>query len=151
MRSVVHRSLLVSILTGAVAMSSACDNNSNNDSTSTTPTAFQVTETFNGTLVRNGAASYSFTVQSAGTITVTLTKVSDTVNPELPAPNIGISLGSWDGTACAIQYGIFTDSASQGAAINGVVQGAGILCARVYDPASFVTNPLSYTLTVLHP
>lgn len=149
MRSVVRSSLLLVVL--AAAVSAACDDNSAPDSTSTTPTTFQITETFLGTLVKNGAASFSFTVQAAGTVTVTLTKIADTVNESAPPPNIGVSLGTWDGAACAVQTGIFTDNASQGASINGAVTGPGVLCARVYDPASNVTNPLSYTLTVVHP
>jgi len=66
-------------------------------------------------------------------------------------PNIGISLGSWDGTGCAVQTGVFNDSSSVGASIAGTVTGAGVLCARAYDPQSFVTNPLNFTLTVTHP
>lgn len=152
MRSVVRSSLLAIVVAGGVALTSACDKNSTSDTTTpTSPTTFQVTETFGGTLVKNGAASYSFSAAAAGTVTVTLTKVTDTVDATLPAPNIGISLGSWDGTACAVQTGIFTDSASQGASINGAVTGAGVLCARVYDPAAFVNNPLAYTITVVHP
>jgi hypothetical protein len=135
----------------AVVSLSACDDNATPSDPGTTPTPFQVTETFNGVLQRNGGQSHSFTISAAGNVTVTLTKVTDTVDANLPAPNVGISLGSWDGAACAVQTGIFTDSASQGAQINGAVTGAGVLCARVYDPASFVTNPLSYTLTVVHP
>jgi hypothetical protein len=151
MGSVVRRPLLA-VLLGATLLGPACNNN-NSSSTSnpTTPSSFLTTDTFTGTLMRNGAASYSFTVSSAGTVTVTLNAVADTVDPNAPAPNVGISLGTWDGASCSVQTGIFSDTASVGASISGTVTGAGVLCARIYDPASFVGNPLAYTLTVTHP
>ena len=151
MGSVVRRPLLVLVLGAALAAGSACNNNTTSTTTTTPPSTFLATETFTGTLMRNGAASYSFSVTSAGTVTVTLKAVADTVNPDAPPPNVGISLGTWDGAACSVQTGIFTDSASVGASVSGTVTGAGVLCARIYDPASFVTNPLAYTLTATHP
>jgi hypothetical protein len=132
-------------------MATACDENTPVTDPGTTPSDFTITETFNGTLFKNGGASYSFTIQRAGVITVTLKTVTDTVNPDAPAQNIGISLGSWDGTACNVQFGIFTDTASVGAQIAGQVNGAGILCTRVYDPANYVSNPIAYTIEVKHP
>ena len=151
-RRLVRHVFLLPVLLVAIA-GSACDDNADatTDPGTTTPTDFTVTETFNGTLFKNGAASYSFSIQRAGTITVTLKSLTDTVNSTLPAPNVGMSLGSWDGTACSVQTGIFTDAASVNASIAGTVNGAGTLCARVYDPANYITNPVSYTISVTHP
>jgi hypothetical protein len=152
MSFLVRRIWLAVVLAGSVVAVPACNNNdSTNDGSTTSPTPFQTTETFNGTLQKNGAQSHSFTISASGTVTVTLTKLADSVDSNLPAPNVGISLGSWDGTACAVQTGIFTDNASQGAQINGSVTGAGVLCTRIYDPNSNLNNPLSYTITVVHP
>jgi hypothetical protein len=149
MRDAVRGPLVAFVLLAALALSPACGNNDQGGDTPTDPSTFIVTETFSGVLTRNGAASYSFNVQAAGTVTVTLSAISDPSGGV--APNIGISLGTWDGTACSVQTGIFTDNASLNASISGLVQGAGVLCARVYDPQSWVTNPLNYTLTVTHP
>jgi hypothetical protein len=155
MRSVVGRFLrassLLPLLFVALTATGCNKDDEPIDDGSTTPTDFTVTETFSGTLFKNGAASYSFTIQRAGVITVTLKSSTDTVTPTVPAPNIGISLGSWDGTSCNIVFGIFTDNASVGAQIAGEVRGSGILCTRVYDPANFVTNPIQYTIEVKHP
>ncbi len=152
MRAVVRRPVLALVLGAAVMLGPACNNNnSTSSSTSTTPSTFQTTDTFTGTLARNGAASYSFTVQSAGTVTVTLSALSDTVNPDAPPPNVGISLGTWDGQSCSVQTGVFSDNASVGASISGTVTGPGVLCARIYDPATFVGDPLAYTVTATHP
>jgi hypothetical protein len=155
MRSVVGRfvraSSLLPLLFVALTATACNKDDENTDDGTTTPTDFTVTETFSGTLFKNGAASYSFTIQSGGVITLLLKSTTDTVNPAVPAPNVGLSLGSWDGTSCSVQTGIFTDNASVGAQIAGQVSAAGILCARVYDPANFITNPIQYTIEVKHP
>jgi hypothetical protein len=154
MRVRVRRSFVPFLLATVLATGSACNNSTGTTTTptTTTPTSgFSVTETFTGTLTTNGAASYSFTVQSSGTVFVTLTTLTDSVDSTITPPAAGLSLGTWNGTACAVQTGIFTDNAGAGAAIAGTVTGAGVLCARIYDPASRVGHALSYTITVTHP
>lgn len=147
----VRRSFLPWLLSAAVLAASGCDDNNPTptDDGGASPTPFTTTETFSGTLHKNGADSYSFSVAAGGTVYVTLTTLSDPAGGAVPT--VGLSLGTWNGTSCSVQTGIFTDNASQNASIAGQVQGAGVLCARVYDPASRVTNPLSYTVTVVHP
>jgi hypothetical protein len=66
-------------------------------------------------------------------------------------PAIGVSIGTWNGTACSVQNGTFIDNATQGAVIVGTVTGAGTLCTRVYDPATRITTPVAFTLKVDHP
>lgn len=154
MRLRVSRSFASFLLAAVLATGAACKSNSTDTTTTPTtptPTTFTVTETFTGTLATSGAASYSFTAQTSGTIFVTLTTLTDSVDSSLVPPAVGISLGTWNGTSCATNFGIFTDNADQGAAIGGLVSGAGVLCARVYDPASRVTDTLAYTITVTHP
>jgi hypothetical protein len=156
MRLRVGRSFVPFLLAAVLATGSACNNNSTSTTSTTTTTtapstAFSVTETFTGTLTTNGAASYSFTAQSSGTVFVTLTTLTDSVDSTITVPAVGISLGTWNGTSCAVQTGIFTDTAGPGASIAGTVTGAGVLCARIYDPASRITDPLNYTITVTHP
>ena len=153
MHRFVRRPLLYGLLAAVVWAGSACNNNTDTTSTSpTTPsTSFTATETFTGALEKNGAQSYSFTVSTIGTVFVTLTTLTDSINPDNVPPTVGISLGTWNGTSCAVNYGIFTDAAGQGAAIAGTVTGAGVLCTRIYDPGSKVSNPVNYTITVTHP
>ena len=122
MRLSVRRPVLMFLLASALATGSACNNNATTTTTpTTTPTTFSVTETFSGTLNARGAASFSFAVQAAGTVSATLTTLTDTVNSDNVPPTIGISLGPWNGTSCANQTGVFTDNAAQGAAIAGTV------------------------------
>ena len=76
-------------------------------------------------------------------MTVTLT----TLAPEgLEA--IGVSLGTWNGTACQIV--IANTAAAQGAAILGVASSAGNLCVFVQDVGK-ISTAASYEITVVHP
>src|SRR5262245_59705262 len=94
------RILAVAVALGAVA----CGSSPTTAPTPTTPVT--VTDTFAGTLTANGAASYTFTTATSGTVTATLATL---------APNstlvVGLALGTWSGNACQIV--LSKDSASQ--------------------------------------
>ena len=76
--------------------------------TPVTPTATSVTEEFTGTLNINGGASFPFIAQAAGLITATLT----TLGPD-STMSVGLSLGTWNGTSCAVAS-IHNDNAGAG-------------------------------------
>ena len=126
-------------IVAAVLFSSAC---SNTPTTPTTPTTATVTDTFSGTLSRNGASSYAFSVSAAGFVYATLTSVADSTTA------VGLSLGTWTGTSCTVI--LSNDQAVQGTTVTGSVTGLGTLCARVYDVGK-VASPLDYQITVVHP
>jgi hypothetical protein len=119
-----------------------CDN----DVDTTTPTgpAPTITETFSGTIVVNGAATHTFTIAAAGLVSATLTEIT----PDATVL-IGMALGTWNGANCQIV--LPKDDAIQGFVLTGQVSGPGALCARIYDPASRLTEALNYTITVVHP
>lgn len=104
-----------------------------------------VTDTFTGTLTRNGATSHPFPITSAGGGDVTLTL--RTVSPDATAV-VGISLGTWNGTSC--QAVISNDRAIQGASMLGRATTTGELCARIFDPGT-IADPQSYEIEVVHP
>ena len=64
------------------------------------------------------------------------------------SPSIGVSLGTWNGTAC--QTIIANDAAALNAVVTGTVSGATSLCVRVYD-AGRLNDALNYPVTVVHP
>jgi hypothetical protein len=109
----------------------------------TIPTPPTVTETFSGTLTINDAETHIFNSMAAGSVTVTL----QTIAPD-PAMVMGLSLGTWNGTACATV--LANDRASLGLSIVGTVTSIGQLCTRVYDVGAFV-EPTSYEIVVVHP
>ena len=148
-----RRSIGRTVLRGAMAamvavtslMAGACgDDDNTTPTTPTTPIVSEtVTETFSGDLKVNGAATHVFLVSRVGTVTIQLTAIDPAGSPVF-----GVSLGTWNGTAC--QVVIANDAAALNATVTGNVTAATSLCARVYD-AGKLTDPLTYTITVVHP
>jgi hypothetical protein len=144
MRRLLPGILLFALVTGVAG----CNNNNDQTTTPTTPTTPSTpttTETFSGTLTKNGATSTAFTATAGGTVTATLT----TLLPDGTVP-VGLSLGAWTGSACQVS-GIANDAAVQGTVVTGTVTAAAALCVRIYDAAEKVTTTMNYTITVVHP
>jgi hypothetical protein len=138
-----HR-LMISRLVSLVALSlvvSGCGNSSS-DTTVTAPPA-TLTDSFSGTLSRNGAAAYSFAVTGAGQMTAQLT----TLSPDSSKP-VGLSLGTWNGSICQII--LSNDNSVQGAQVVGTASATGSFCVRIYDAAGTVVDPQTYTIDVFH-
>ena len=115
----------------AALTASGCSNSSQNTSV-IAPTPVSITATF------------PFQAGSAGLITSTLT----TLGPDSTL-SIGLSLGTWNGTACAVSI-IHNDNAGQGSSIVGQATSSGSLCTRVYDVGN-ITEGIAYKITVVHP
>lgn len=141
MRRSIHPKLFVV----AIALTIWACGDAATTTTPTTPTATTptTTETFEGDLNPNGAKTFPFTTQAAGTVTATLTSLS----PDSTL-TIGMSLGTWNGSACQIV--LANDNAIQGAVITGTVSSTGSLCVRVYDVGKLV-EPIAFVVTVVHP
>jgi hypothetical protein len=140
------RRLLPGTLLLALATSLAGCNDSTtspSQTTTTVPATATTTETFNGTLTKNGGLTFPFTATAGGTVAVTLSSVADS------SLQIGLSLGTWTGSACQIV--IANDAAAQSAIVTGTVTSAASLCVRVYDPAEKVSAPVDFTVSVAHP
>ena len=142
-----RRALLLVPVLAAVA---ACDsNNTSNPTAPTSPTLPTVlSETFSGTLNRNSAFTHPFSVTDSGTVSVFLITSADPRDPNNNAIPIGVSLGTWNGSSCAIV--IANDSIAPGASITGQATAAGNLCVRVYD-VGFVPGSANYEVLVDHP
>lgn len=69
------------------------------------------------------------------------------VNNEVTTTVIGMALGTWSGTTCTIV--LANDITGTDGVVSGVVQGAGNLCARVYDVGRLET-PAAFTIEVTH-
>jgi hypothetical protein len=117
----------------------------------TPPTPTTVTDTFSGSLTRNGAASHNFTALGAGTVTTTLTAVGpDALGADGTALVVGFGVGLWSGSACTISPGTAQDRAVQSSVLYANVNAPGELCVRVFDVGN-VTDPVDYTVTIVHP
>jgi hypothetical protein len=102
-----------------------------------------LTETFSGTLMLNGATTFSFTVNGAGSITAQLT----TLSPDSTRP-VGVSLGTWNGSICQIL--LPNDNSIQGSVVVGTASTTGSFCVRIYDAAGTVVNPQMFVIDVFH-
>ena len=130
------------VLLALVALGAAgCDE----DTTPTTPTTPTptVTESFGGTLNRNGAVTFSFTVAATGQVTATLAELGSSAVP------VGVSLGNWNGTTCQIV--LANDNAVQGTFVTGTMTATGDLCARIYDASGNLETPVTFRVEVVHP
>ncbi len=110
-----------------------------------TPDPVIVTETFTGTLTRNGATSHPFSVTSAGGGEVVA--VLRAVTPD-DTTVVGFSLGTWNGTSC--QAVLSSDRAVVLASLLGQATSTGTLCVRIYDIGALV-DPQDYEIEVTHP
>lgn len=134
--------LSVAVLTLLVAAaSSACGS----DPIVTTPTEpTVVTETFSGTVTVNGAMTHNFFTTTTGTVTATLSELS----PET-TEKIGLSMGTFAVPNCSVV--LTNDSAVKTSILTGTVTTlGGSLCVRIYDVGA-LTEPVAYTITVVHP
>lgn len=135
------RLAILSVLLAAGA--AACS--SDTPTTPTTPPSVTITDVFPtndvGTLFVNGAATHDFSVKT-GDVTVVLTSFG----PDSTL-NVGLGLGTWNGTAC--QLIITNDNARQGTIITGHATDTGGLCVRIYDVGK-LTEPLAYRISVTH-
>ena len=133
----------------AALTASACSDNTLSQlaaSSTTTPQTF--TDTYTGTLSVNGSFQHIFTIQSLGSVTVTIINLQPTTTQI-----VGLSLGVWTGTQCSTSPqtgGAASDIATAGSSITLNATAAGNLCARLYD-VGFITTPVIYTLQITHP
>src|SRR5262245_27816426 len=131
---------------GAIALLVAATTVACEDNTPTTiPTQTPpptTTDTFSSTLNVNGAFSYPFAVVSPGTLTATLTTVSDNTIA------VSLAIGNWTGTSC--QVVIANDNALQGAVIPAVASTIGAFCVRISDVGK-VVSAVNFEIAVVHP
>ena len=131
----------LSVLLLAVALSSCGDDEPETPTAPTAPTTF--TETFAGTLTRNGAQTHTFSSQASGTVTATLQTLSNS-----PA-TVGLALGTFNAGSC--QVVITNDKAVQATVVGGGVSAIGSLCVRIFDAAGTLPGPTDYQIVVVHP
>ena len=135
------------VLAMVLAFAVSCGDDTPTLPTPTPPTL--VTDTFSGSIGKNGANSHNFTALSAGTVTSTLTAVGpDAVGADGTALVVGFGVGTWSGNACTVIQS--QDRAVQSAVLYSNVNVRGDLCVRVFDVGN-VTDAVDYTVTIVHP
>ena len=127
-----------------LALSAGCDDSTPNPGSPTAPSGSITTETFEGTLNKNGATTFTLATASSGTVTATLV----TIAPDATIP-VGFSLGTWNGSSCSTS-GIFNDNALAGTTILGSVSAAATLCVRAYDVGK-ISDVVTFKIEISHP
>jgi hypothetical protein len=135
----------IAILLACVLLGAACGSNS--PTTPTTPAAPQ-TEVFSGTLAPQGSAFYSFTLATAGSVSITLASLV----PKAPGPAIntvmGLGVGAPNGTDCDVTNSVTTAPGLTAQLVNSLT--AGTYCARIYDLGALATN-VDFSVRIVHP
>jgi hypothetical protein len=134
-------SLTSLVLAASVAASACGDDTPTTPTDPTTPVA--ITEEFPGTLNPNGGRTHEFSVERAGPVTARLTVLApdDTVT-------IGLSIGTWNGSACQIVIAKDAATLTSGTVV-GSATGTGQFCVRLYDVGA-LTASTEYTVAVEH-
>ena len=133
------RLISFSALIFACAAAAGCGD----DPPPTTPveTPIQVTETFQGTINPNGAATHLFGTERAGQATATLTSLS----PD-GAAIVSFGFGTWNGQYCSLT--LVKDDSTTGQNFIGTAT-TGSFCVRISDVGR-LTAPTDYVITVNH-
>ena len=129
------------VLAAVVVLASCGDDEINTPTAPSQPVV--ITETFSGSVTRNGAVTHSFATQASGTVTATLTALAADEGTK-----VGLSLGTFNGLVC--QLVITKDDAVAGTVITGAVSALGRLCVRIYDTGG-LTQTADYEIQVAHP
>ena len=134
------RMISFSALILACAVAAGC---SDDDAPPTTPieTPVQISESFQGTINLNGAATHTFSTERAGQATATLT----TLSPD-SAAIVSFVFGTWNGQYC--QVILVKDDATQAQNLVGNAS-QGSFCVRIADIGR-LTAPTDYVITVQH-
>ena len=144
-----HRLSLCGALCLAVALIGAAGCDDDTGLPPVIPTPIEITEPpFTGTLVINGGVTTPFVVTLPGTVTAILDSLAP--NPD-SALTVGLALGTWNGTSCAVQMleGLFNDNTGVGSGIAGQANAAGNLCVRIADNGK-LTEPVTFSVTIKH-
>jgi hypothetical protein len=144
-----HLTLTAALAVLAAVLTVACgllpDSSSSSSSGSTTAPSTAGTTTFSGTLGVQSSSFISFTVGSAGTVSVTLASLSPAVTA-----GVGLGLGTPNGTTSCSMTNSVSNAQPSSAAQLTVPAAAGTYCAVVFDPGS-LTTATAFSLSVTHP
>jgi len=137
------RRLFIPIVAIALLAVAACGSN-DTTTTPTTPTpASPTTATWTGILPVPGSVSRSFEATQAGTVTVTLTAISQ----RPVAPTLGIGIPQSGASGC-----VLTQAAPAVVSSDPVFRmqvDAGVFCVKLTDTGN--TGSLTFSVTLVHP
>jgi hypothetical protein len=136
--------MLLSLLFAAVASSIAC-NLFSSDSSPSTPSPMVTTDSYSGPIAQNSAAVFTFTVTTAGNVSVTLTAVTPPTSGAL-----GLGLGTpASGNSCTVTSSTSSAVAGTSAQLTST-ENPGSYCVKVFDPGT-LTQTSTVAISIAHP
>ena len=125
----------------------ACSNNSSTTpASSTTPTSY--TEYFTGTLSRGGSQFYSFNVNTAGGVAITLASITSARIGPAGSARLTLGLGVPNGSDCQVnQSGDATPGLN--AQLTTASSASGTYCINVSDPGTLASDVL-FVIRIVH-
>jgi hypothetical protein len=118
---------------------------SNSGSSSASSTATSAGSSFSGTLAVGGSSVVTFSVATAGAVTLTLSAMSSA-----PPGGVGLGVGTPNGTSGCTLATFTTSALPSSTAQISVNEPAGTYCAQIYDTGSLTVSS-AFTVTILHP
>jgi hypothetical protein len=106
-----------------------------------TPVAPTITETFAGTLQLLGTNTHQFSVAQIGGVTVTISGIT-------PDATVSFGIGAQSLVGCSIVSQLKREPGGT-SQLSGTITVVGNYCVTVFD-SNLITEPISYTITVLH-
>ena len=128
------------LLVLVILLVSACGDD-NTSTTTPSPTSTAMSETWSGVVAPGGQSSHSFTVNSSGTIAVTLTSSAATLG-------LGVGLPRVTGGGCRL--GVAVNASAGSSPQISTAADAGQYCVQVYDLGT-LQDPVGFSLKIDHP
>ncbi len=137
----VGRRALAFVLAVSALLVTACGDDNGTATAPSNPSA-TTSETWSGVVAPGGQSSRSFTVNTSGTIAVTLTAAGTTLG-------LGVGLPRVTGGGCRLGVTV-NASPSPTPQISTQAEG-GQYCVQVYDLGTITGNPVGFALKIDHP
>lgn len=138
--------ILIPLLVAALATGAACGTSPLTTPTVPTVSVPVVVETYTDSLPQLGSRFYSFSTSGAGSISLTLLKLTE--NGAASTDQLSLAIGQPLATDCSI---IQNTNTSPGVTAQVIVtEPAGVYCARIFDGGT-LTNPATFTVNIAHP
>ena len=142
------RVALAALLLIGVVANGGCSKSSTAPSTTATTTTTTSTELYTGVLSPKGSSFYSFTVTTAGAVSVTLASTTTAKVGPAVAARLSVGLGIPVGFGCATSSSVDTTPGLT-SQLSSASSATGIYCVNVSDPGG-LSGDVNFVIRIIH-
>lgn len=142
------RMALAALLLIGVVATGACSKSTTSPTTTTTTTTTTSTELYTGVLSPKGSGFYSFSVTTAGAVSVTLASTTSAKVGPAVAARLSVGLGIPVGFGCSTSSSVDTTSGLT-AQLSSASSASGIYCVNVSDPGG-LSGDVIFVIRIVH-